>query len=81
MANDPRGLGGAIDADAANTTVEAKDRALFLLRAHAEVARELAARNITKPVRLRDGFSQGPRNATPAALYDALMREFEKAAM
>lgn len=66
-----------IDAIAANTTVDEGDRGLLLLRAQAEFAKQLSMRGIYKPVRLRDGMTQGPRNATPAALYGQLMREFE----
>jgi len=68
----------AVDALAANTTIMAGDRALLLLRAQAEAAKELAMRNITKPVQLRDTTSSMPRNGTPAALYEALMALFEK---
>lgn len=66
-------------ADAANdTTVQPVDRGLLLLRAQAEAMKELAARNMHKPVQLRDGMSGTPRNATPAALYAQLMEEFER---
>jgi hypothetical protein len=61
------------------TTIDDRDRGLLLLRAQAEAMKELATRNIGKPVQLRDGMSYGPKNGTPAALYDQLMREFERA--
>lgn len=70
----------AIDADPAKTTIAAGDRQLLLLRAQAEAMRELAIRNLHKPVQLRDGAGQGARNGTPAALFEALLDEFERAA-
>lgn len=63
----------------ADTTVPAGDRGVLLLRAQAEACRELAMRGMTKPVALRDGHSGTPRNSTPAALWEALMAEFERA--
>jgi hypothetical protein len=65
---------------AAQTTLDAGDRGLLLLRAQAEAMRELAMRNIGKPVALRDGLNSAPRNGTPAALYQALLDEFRAAA-
>jgi hypothetical protein len=64
----------------ADTTILSGQRGLLLLRAQAEAMREMAMRNISKPVQMRDGVSSGPRNGTPAALYAALMKEFEEAA-
>lgn len=64
---------------AADTTVPAQDRGLLLLRAQAEAMRELTLRNVAKPVQLRDGFSGTPRNSTPAALYEALLAQFQEA--
>lgn len=66
-----------IDADAANTTVPTAHRALLLKRAAAEALRELAARNVVKPLSVRDGATNGPRNGTPAALWQAIMNEFD----
>ncbi|SFW39539.1 hypothetical protein SAMN05216414_1346 [Nitrosovibrio sp. Nv17] len=63
--------------DAAHTTVTKEDRGLLLLRAQAEAMRELAMRNTTKPVAMRDGISGGARNGTPTYLFQALMAEFE----
>jgi hypothetical protein len=68
-------------ADAAKTTVLASERHLLLLRAQAEAMREMAMRNIAKPVALRDGISSGPRNGTPAALHAALLAEFAEACL
>lgn len=65
---------------AGQTTLPASQRPLLLLRAQAECCRELALRNITKPVALRDGISSAPRNGHPAILYRELLREFEERA-
>jgi hypothetical protein len=64
-------------ADAGKTTILPAERGLLLLRAQAEAMRELAMRNITKPVQMRDGVSSVTRNGTPAYLYEALIKEFE----
>lgn len=64
-------------ADAAKTTILAGERGRLILRAQAEAMRELAMRNIMKPVQVRDGVSSVTRNGTPAYLYEALMKEFE----
>ena len=69
----------ALGADDAASTVAAADRPLLLLRAQAECMRELSMRNVNKPVALRDGYSGQPRNSTPAALWDALLREWKAA--
>ena len=69
----------AIGADVAATTLNAQDRGLLILRAQVEAMRELAIRNAAKPVQLRDGLSGTPRNSTPAALADSLMRTFVEA--
>jgi len=61
------------------TTLAPVDRPLLLLRAQAEALRELTMRNINKPVSLRDGLSGTPRNSTPAALFQALLQEWEAA--
>lgn len=66
-------------ADAAQTTVAPQDRGLLLLRAQAEAMREMALRNLGKPVQMRDGLSGAPRNSTPAALYETLLHEFMEA--
>ena len=63
-----------------DTSIDAADRGLLLLRAQAEALRELAMRNIGKPVALRDGLNSAPRNGTPAALYQVLLDEFNQAA-
>lgn len=64
---------------AADTTVNALDRGLLLLRAQVEAMRELAIRNAGKPVQLRDGMSGTPRNSTPAALAEQLLTMFQEA--
>lgn len=61
------------------TTVNELDRGLLLLRAQAEAMKELAIRNASKPVQLRDGLSGAPRNSTPAALAEQLLTEFREA--
>lgn len=64
---------------APETTVNPLDRGLLLLRAQVEALRELAIRNAAKPVQLRDGMSGTPRNSTPAALADQLLKLFQEA--
>lgn len=67
-----------IDAtDAAKTTILLGERGRLILRAQAEAMRELAMRNVMKPVQMRDGVSSVTRNGTPAYLYETLMKEFE----
>lgn len=67
----------SISATAASTTILPADRGLLLLRAQAEAMKEMSMRNIGKPVTMRDGMSQGPRNGTPSALFIELMKLFE----
>jgi len=62
---------------AADTTILPGDRGLLLLRAQAEAMKEMAMRNIVKPVQMRDGLSNGPRNGTPSFLFETLMKLFE----
>jgi hypothetical protein len=70
----------ADDADTdTHTTIPDTDFDLLHLRAQAEALRELANRGVTKPVALRDGQSQGPRNGTPAALYERALHEWREA--
>lgn len=66
---------GALDA---GTTIAAEDRGLLLLRAQVEAMRELAMRNASKVVSMRDGVSGTPRNSTPAAMHEMLMRLFQE---
>lgn len=65
-----------IDAAATNTTIAAADRDLLLLRAQAEAMRELAMRNLQKPITMVAGGGQASKNGTPAGLYAALLAEF-----
>lgn len=65
--------------DGAASTVAPSDRPLLLLRAQAEAMKELSMRNVNKPVQLRDGLTGSPRNSTPAALYQALLAQWEDA--
>jgi len=71
--------GHSIDADAANTTVKAEDRALLLLRAQAEAAREMALKNMNKPVSMRG--TGGRLSGTPSSLFQQLMDLFEAQAV
>jgi len=64
---------------AADTTVMEIDRGLLLLRAQAEAMREVALNQVNKPINLRDGLSGTPRNSTPAALHEMLLRLFWEA--
>jgi len=68
---------GATDAE---TTILEGDRGLLILRAQAEAMKEMAMRNIAKPVAMRDGISNTPKNGIPAALHKQLMDEFESMA-
>ena len=69
--------GYAVADAAAQTTVPEHSRSLLLLRAQAEACRELALRNVSKPVTMRDAVGSQPRNGTPSALYQMLLAEFE----
>lgn len=68
-----------VGVDAANSTLAQSDRPLLLLRAQAEVLRELTLHHVNKPVQLRDGYSGTPRNSTPSALYPQLLAEWDAA--
>lgn len=70
----------AISTTAADTTVPVYRRSLLLLRAQAEAMKELANRGVAKPVQLRDGVTQGPRNGSPAALFQTFMDECQRQA-
>lgn len=59
-------------------TLSPDDLLSVQLRAQAEAMRRLALLNVTRPLQLRDGISQSPKNGTPAFLYAELMREFTK---
>ena len=65
---------------AADTTVQADDRALLLLRVTAQAMQELANNGVSKPVQLGDGFGIPPKNGAPAALAKDLMDLFERMA-
>jgi len=68
----------AVDANAANTTVQPGDRALLLIRAAAEALQELAHNGVTKPVQLGSaGVGAMPKNGTPGALAEKLLELFE----
>jgi hypothetical protein len=65
--------------DGADTTLNAADRGLLILRAQVEAMREMALRNAGKPVQMRDGLSGTARNSTPAALHEQLLKLFQEA--
>ena len=64
--------------EAADTTVEERDRPLLLLRALAEAMQDLASRGVSKPVTL--GGKAGlrvPKNGAPSDLAEQLLARFE----
>lgn len=61
------------------TTLAESDIDLVILRAQVEAMRELAFRNVTKPVELRGGGLSQPRNGTPGALFSDLLAEWRAA--
>jgi hypothetical protein len=65
--------------DSTTATLAPSDRPLLLLRAQAELMRELSMRGVNKSVSLRDGYSGTPRNSTSAAMFQALITEFNEA--
>jgi hypothetical protein len=70
----------SVNATAASTTILPGDRGLLLLRAQAEAMKEMAMRNLMKPVMVREGMSSSPKNGTPSYLYEKFMTEFAEAA-
>lgn len=70
----------SIGTAAADTTIQAGDRHLLLLRAGAEAMLELTKRGAGKPVTLRGEFAGVAKANTPAALYDSMMTQFERQA-
>jgi hypothetical protein len=66
---------GVLEAD---TTINPQDRGLLLVRAQAEAMLAMSMRNAGKPVQMRDGLSGTPRNSTPAALHELLMKLFRE---
>ena len=70
----------SISETASETTVAAADRHLLLLRAGAEAMLEISNRNVHKPVTLRGELAGVSKANTPAALYDQMMRAFERQA-
>ncbi|EEG08238.1 phage adaptor protein [Pseudogulbenkiania ferrooxidans] len=61
-----------------DSTLQEQDAPLVVLRAQAEVMRELAMKNSTQPYQVRDGISATPKNGTPSYLHTVLMDEFER---
>lgn len=71
----------SIGALAADTTVRAVDRPLLLIRAAAQSLTELAHHNVAKPVQLgSSGVGSMPKNGTPSALAEGLLKLFERMA-
>lgn len=64
-------------ADGAQTTIPLVHRGLLILRAQMEAMRQLAVRNLAKPVQMIDGHSNAPRNGTASFLFEVLSKEFE----
>jgi len=70
--------GHIIDTNAATTTIQLGDRHLLLIRAAAESMQELAHNGVSKPVQLGNaGVGGMPKNGTPGALAEALLKQFE----
>lgn len=73
--------GHQVGALAADTTVQAGDRHLLLIRAAAAALQELAHNGITKPVQLGNaGVGGMPKNGTPGALADQLLKHWQEMA-
>ena len=67
----------SIGATAEDTTIAPGDRHLLLIRATAHALQELANNGVTKPVQLGSGgVGSMPKNGTPGALADALLKQF-----
>lgn len=67
-----------VNAIAANTTIKPEDRGLLLIRATVQALTELALSGINKPVSLgTNSVGNMPKNGTPAALAEQLMKSFE----
>lgn len=72
--------GHAITDDASTSTLTDADRNLLILRAQVEAMREMAFRNIHKPVSMRNaGGGSMPSNMSPSALFEVLMNEYKAA--
>lgn len=68
--------------DAGLSTITDRELDLLLLRAKVEAMRELSIRNHNKPVTLRAGQGLGDavmaKNATPPALYEQFLKEYNE---
>lgn len=60
-----------------DTTVADGDRDILLLRAAIIALRELATRNITKPIKLNRGVAPAQAETTPQDAYELLINEWE----
>jgi len=72
--------GHAVADTAAETSVKPADRHLLLIRAVSQALTELALNGISKPVQLGPGVGSMPKNGTPAALAEQLLKQFERMA-
>lgn len=58
---------------AVQTTINADDRELLILRAQAEAMKELSMRDSVRPVQIGGGHGSMAKTGMPAALHDKLM--------
>lgn len=65
-----------IDGD--QVPVRGRDADILLVRAQAEVMRQLANHHVNRPVATRDVVGSQPRNGTPAALCELYLRHFQE---
>lgn len=72
--------GHTIGDTATDTSVKKEDRHLLLIRAAAQALTELAMDGINKPVQLGPGVGGMPKNGTPGALAEQLLKLFESMA-
>lgn len=63
---------------AEDTTLAEADRPLLLLAALIAAMRQLSTINTADPITLHRGVGALPSNSTPAAHYEALLREWER---
>lgn len=61
-----------------NVPVLGRDVDILLIRAQAEVMRQLANQNIGRPIATRDVVGSQPRNGTPAALCELYLSQFKE---
>lgn len=64
--------------DGSETTIPTHDRSLLLLRASAEAMREMAMRNVKKPVSTQDVVGGQTRSGTPGALFEIFFKAYNE---